>query len=70
LSAILYVVSTLTTDCHYFRNLGFSSPTTTRDTSMIIKLSCTNPEHYSSICTYVILPFTLSTFIFIGVKKL
>jgi len=25
-SYILYVVSTLTTDCHHFRNLGFSPP--------------------------------------------
>jgi hypothetical protein len=59
-------VSTLMTDCHYFRNLGFSFPPTspqTRDTSMMIKLRCTNPEHYSSFCTYVTLPLTLSTFI-------
>jgi hypothetical protein len=63
-------VSTLTTDCHYFRNLRFSSPPpATRDTPMMIKLSCTNLEHYSSFWTHVTIPLTLSTFIFVTVTK-
>ena len=54
---------------HKPRFLILPPPPTTRDTSMMIKLLYTNVEHYRSSSTYVILPFTLSTFIFIRVIK-